>query len=184
MLKRPVFIENSPVGQDTPVRPGDILFAHRKGFISRVIGLGERIRFGDGHWSHCAFVETPDTLIEALAHGVVRTPLNDYREIEYKVVHTNLEPLDIAQAVAFAQSCIGQEYGFGIIFGIILRYLTPGRGLWFGMNGTEICSGLTAQAEVRGWANYPWNPASCSPTELWKYYERQSLPDAPTPQTS
>jgi uncharacterized protein YycO len=136
-----------------------------------MIRWGEAIRFGqDSFWSHAAFCETPDTLIEALTHGVRRTPLQAYQPIEYAIVHTHLQGDDQAQAVSFAQSCVGQRYGFSTDLGIALRFLTPGRGLWFGMDGTEICSGLVAQAMVRGWANFLHNPASLSPSELGQYY--------------
>jgi hypothetical protein len=109
-------------------------------------------------------------LIEALTRGTVRTPLSAYREVEYWIVRTGLEGVDVDQAVAFARSCLGDEYGFLTDLGIGLRFLTPGRGLWFGMSGTEVCSGLVAQAEVRGPVIYPWDPASCSPGDLLRFY--------------
>ena len=167
-------VELISAGQDAQnVRPGDFILCHRRGFASWVIRVGTRSR-----WSHAAFVGdyTPDgkILIEALTRGVVRTPLSAYRGIEYAIVRTGLQGDDQAQAVAFAQSCVNDGYGWGtdiiIPAGIVMRYLTPGRGLWFGMDGTEICSGLVAQTQVRGWANYKYNPASMSPEDLWQAY--------------
>lgn len=159
--------EISPPGQTALVRPGDFLLCHRSGFVSSAIRLGERLKFkGGAEWSHAAFCETEDTLIEALTKGVVRNPLSEYHEIEYAVVHTALYGDDQAQAIAFARSCVGHKYGFVTDLGIGIRFLTPGRGLWFGMSGTEICSGLVAQAMTRGWMIFDENPASLSPSEL------------------
>lgn len=152
-------------------QPGDFILCHRKGLVSAFIRWGERVRFRPGaRWSHAALIDTPDSVIEALTGGVERTPLRFYRGIEYALVRTGLEPLDAEQAVAFARSCLGQHYGWPAIVGIALRFLTPGRGLWWGLNGTEICSGLVAQALCRGWANFPVNPASLSPAELGEAY--------------
>lgn len=164
-------IEHCSAGTDaTTAQPGDFVLLHRPGFVPSMIGLGERLRFGKGHWSHVAYVITPIEIIEALARGVERNPLSEYRDIGYVVVHTHMNPLDVEEANAFALSCVGQRYGFFTDFGIALRFLTPGRGLWFGMDGTEICSGLVAQALVRGTANFKVNPASISPTELAAEY--------------
>lgn len=151
-------------------REGDLIFCHRKGFVSFLIRLGESLR-GEHRWSHVAYVREQYGIIEALTHGVTKSDLNKYKDIEYVLVHTGLDEVDKVQASAFVESCLGQKYGFLVILGIILRYLTPGKGLWFGMNGTEICSGLCAQAMCRGWANFPKdNPASITPSRVAKYY--------------
>lgn len=155
--------------------PGDIIFCHRKGFASWCIRTGERIRFRSGsRWSHVAFVVDENTVVEALTHGVVRTPLVAFKFIDHIVAPSNLKGEDLAQAIAFAQSCVGQEYGFVADAACALHFLTPGRGLWFGMNGTEMCSGLTAQCLVRGWYNFKTNPASLSPAELAEELHVQS----------
>jgi uncharacterized protein YycO len=171
--------------------PGDFILCHRKGLASSIIRMGERLRFRSGaRWSHVVFVvqapesgtdpgghsgwNSPGYVIEALTKGVVRTPLSDYDNIERQVVSTHLASTDRAQAIGFAQSCVGQKYGWTVIFACALRFLTPGRGLWFGMNGTEICSGLVAQCLVRGWANFKSNPSSLTPAELAEEYGVQS----------
>lgn len=177
----PVSMKLVPVGTDAQyVRPGDFILCHRKGFASWAIRTGEALKGGQGSVvSHAAFVEGgrmgQDTmLIEALTKGVVRTPLTDYRQIEYWIVRTGLEGDDQAQAVNFARSCVGQEYGFATDAGIALRFMTPGHGLWFGMDGTQICSGLVAQAQVRGWVIYPFEPSSCAPSQLFDFYMQLS----------
>lgn len=164
--------ERVPVGKDaTNPLPGDFILCHRRGIASALIRWGERIRFRSGaRWSHAALIESPEVIIEALSRGVVRTKLSHYHDIEYILVHTQLSDQDTAQALAFAQACLGQRYGFITDFAIGLRFLTPGHGLWFGTDGTQICSGLVAQALTRGWAVFSQNPASLSPAELAEDY--------------
>jgi hypothetical protein len=168
-------VELVPMGRDAAnVSPGDFLLCHRRGFVSACIRAGERIKTGKGSVvSHAAFIETAGddpTLIEALTKGVCRTPLSAYRHVEYWIVRTKLTGDDQLQAVAFAQSCVGDKYGFATDLGIAIRFLTPGKGLWFGAGGTQICSGLVAQTQVRGWVNYPFEPAPCAPSDLFDFY--------------
>jgi hypothetical protein len=176
--------EYCPPGVDAACpQPGDFILVCRRGIVSTLIRWGERLRLHSGaRWTHAAFVEDADTLIEAVTSGVRRAPISEYRDFEYVLVRTGMSQSgadDAAQAVAFASSCVGQRYGFATIVGIALRFLTPGRGLALGLNGTEICSGLVAQALVRGWANFPVNPASITPAELAEHYQ---VPDRPSPE--
>jgi energy-converting hydrogenase Eha subunit A len=160
-------LELVPTGHDaSDPKPGDFILCHRKGLVSALIRLGERIRpGGDPRWSHAALIETPSTVIEALTRGTVRSALSEYRQIEYAIVRTGLVPEDAAQAVAFARSCVGRRYGWLTIAAIAVRTLTPGHWL----DGTEICSGEVAQALCRGWANFASNPASLTPSQLASY---------------
>ena len=163
--------EICPPGVTGQAKPGDFLLCHRRGFASWAIRTGERIRYGKGaNWSHAAFCETSDTIIEALTGGVARNSLDVYHDVEYALVHADLHGDDQQQAINFCRSMVGAKYGFLADFGIALRFLTPGRGLWFGMNGSEICSGLVAQAMTRGWMIFADNPASLSPAELAMAY--------------
>jgi len=178
-------MEHVPAGQDaTGVMPGDILLCHRRGFVPWVIRLGERLRLRHADVSHAAFCDTPSSTIEALTRGVARAPLTAYRGIEYWIVRTGLTGDDAAQAVAFARSCVGDEYGWLTDLGIALRFLTPGRGLWFGVEGTQICSSLCAEALVRGWVIYPVDAASISPQELFSFYASTSSPASVSLQAS
>lgn len=167
--------ESVPAGQDAQ-RPsiGDFILVNRQGVVPGLIRLGQWLRPSQRPWarfSHVACIATPDgELIEALTRGVVRSPLSDYRDVSYVLVRAGLDEHDQAQALAFLQSCIGQRYGFLTDIGIALRFLTPGRGLWFGADGTQICSGMAAQMLVRGTANFKSNPASMAPAELGAYY--------------
>jgi len=117
-----------------------------------------------------ATFETPDTLIEAVAQGVVRTPASFYDSYDRVLVRARLDAHDVEQALAFLRSCLGQGYGFVTFVGVALRILTPGRGLWFGLNGTEICSGLGMQAQTRGGGIPAVDPASMTPAEVAELY--------------
>jgi hypothetical protein len=162
-------------GEDPPsgMCPGDFILCHRKGFASALIRAGERLRDPANacRWSHAAMVVSEDgRLVEALTRGVSATEVGSYRGTEYDYVRTSMATPDCVQAQRFANSCVGERYGWPTILGIALRFLTPGRGLWFGMNGTEICSGLVAQGLCRGDAIFPYNPASMTPSELAEFY--------------
>lgn len=180
-------IELVPAGQDAiGAQPGDLILCHRKGFASACIRFGERLKTGKGAVvSHAAFVAThymghEATLIEALTKGVCVTPLSAYRHVEYWIVRTGLQGNDRAQAVSFAQSCLGQKYGWSTIIGLALRFCTPGKGLpGLLSNGTKICSGLVAQTQVRGWTIYPFEPASCAPSDLFNFYSQPKTEDQP-----
>jgi cell wall-associated NlpC family hydrolase len=151
------------------LEPGDIIFCHRKGIVPWIIRTGQKLRNPKGsYWSHVAIVAREDYVIEALTRGVKRTHISEYSGIEFSVKKTSLQGMDTIQALNFAGQCVGQKYGWFTILGIALRFLTPGRGLWFGMNGSEICSGLVAQALVRGWYIFDYEPASMTPAELWE----------------
>lgn len=156
------------------VAVGDFILVARSGPVSALIRIGQSIRPAQRPWrrlTHVAFIASVDgDLIEADWRGVARTHLSAYRQKPYVHVSAGLAASDQAQAKAFAESCVGQSYGRVVILGCALRMLTPGRGLWFGMNGTEICSGLQAQALCRGDAIFKANPASMIPAELAAAY--------------
>jgi hypothetical protein len=71
-----------------------------------------------------------------------------------------------ANAVSFAQKRVGDRYGWSTIICIALKVLFKGR--WnFGIEGTEICSGLAAQAlERMGYDWYPHEPNGLTPAYL------------------
>lgn len=163
-----------PVGQDAQgVRAGDFILCHRRGLVSALIRLGERLRLRRAEVSHAALCRADGYVYEALVRGVCVTPLAAYRDVEYWIVRMEMQTTDQRQAIRFARSCVGERYGWLTIVGIALRFLTPGRGLWLGMDGTEICSGLVAEALVRGWSIFRHNPGSLTPQELFDYAKRE-----------
>jgi len=167
-------LELVPAGQDAQnLAPGDLIFCHRTGLASQTIRVLEHLRQGDCRWSHVAVAENSVTLIEALTRGVTRNPLSEYRDIEYAVVRMHLSAQDQEQAVAFLRSCLGEHYAWMLIAGIAVRYLTPGRGGFTlgSLDGTQICSGLAAQAAVRGPMIFAHEPSSLTPAELAASFE-------------
>jgi len=79
-------------------------------------------------------------------------------------------PEDRGQIVAFAQWCLGEEYGIATIFSIALNMLTGSR-FTFGVDGQSICSGLVARALERTNAIFQTTPSHVSPAELAKFFD-------------
>ena len=120
-------------------------------FVSRMIQFGQSLRFrGDrrpfAHWNHAVWV-SEGQLIEALGNGVTASPYEKYRDVEFHVVHTNLNQVERSDADSFVQYELAHhtKYGFMTIGSIGLSLLT-GMTLNFGMLNTAICSGLVAGA--------------------------------------
>lgn len=166
-----------PAGQSThKTRPGDFILTHRNRPYSWLVSHGQRLRFtGDlrpfSHWSHVALISDENGgLIEALSSGVKVNTLDEYKHVEYHYVSVGMDDHDRAQAVAFAQSCLGQEYGWAEICGLAFCLLTGSR-LQFGFNGTEICSGLVARSLERGPFIFPKSPNTMMPADLALYFD-------------
>lgn len=155
---------------------GDFILCHRKGISSACIRIGQQLspRFRGQreycYWSHCALVVSPQgDLVEALTKGVVRSHINDYKDVEYTLVRVYAEPLDQAQILRFASKVVGQEYGWATIACVALGLLTSG-GLTFGFQGHTICSGLVARAEERMGAYFDRLAEDIVPADLARYY--------------
>src|SRR5439155_3261245 len=63
-----------------PLQPGDVLLVNGPGFVSDAIRIAERVRFGDnrdGHptYSHAALYVGDGLVVEMLANGFVKRPL-------------------------------------------------------------------------------------------------------------
>lgn len=165
------------VGEAAPTWvPGDFILTHADGPFSRLIRLGQRLRIhGDdriyAHWSHAALVVSENgDLIEANQPGVIRSHVDDYREMEYVVVHTGAAAEDRRQVVAFAEWCLDHlDLGRLIFFSIGVSVLT-GRKLSFFVDGTTVCSGLVARAQERAGAIFSRSPTHIMPADLAKYY--------------
>jgi uncharacterized protein YycO len=158
-------------------QPGDFILTHRKEVYSFLIALGQKWFVFHGqdkpfaHWSHAALIASTDgAIIEALGKGVVRHTLEEYKDIEYHYVHVDMDDHDRRQAVAFAQACVGQRYGWVTIASIGFWLLTKSR-LQIGLNGTEICSGLVARSLERGKYIFQKSPNTIMPGDLAKQFE-------------
>jgi uncharacterized protein YycO len=157
------------------LRYGDIIMVRTNHFMSKLIRFGQR-DYGPeaSRWNHCAVYIGNFEIVEALTSGVVRSPLNKYPTTDTRVLNplkSSLRPnacdeLLRANAVSFALSCIGEKYGFLTIFAIACKVLTKGK-IDFNLQGTSICSGLSARACERYGFNFnPFDPAELTPAYL------------------
>jgi hypothetical protein len=134
--------------------PAGVWKAGKRGAVplaSRLIQIGQRSRFrGEGakyaHWNHAVWVSS-GSLIEALGRGVSVSPYDKYRDVEFHLVHSNLNSVERPDADAFARYEVTHTPGtaFLTIASIALSLLT-GLKFSFGIPGTIICSGLVAVA--------------------------------------
>lgn len=150
-----VTVESCPPGTDASAfLPGDLILTHGKAWTSRLIRLGQALRFtGESRrytfWNHAALiVNDQGDLIEALGAGVQRRNLSVYHATEYQVVRIEASAEDRRQMVAFAETCVDLKYGYAVIASIAFALLT-GAKLSFGFEGQYICSGLVARCLER-----------------------------------
>jgi hypothetical protein len=136
--------------------PGDFILTHSKGLFARLIRFGQRLRYWGidrrfTRWNHTAIIVTDrGDLVEALT-GVVRTHISHYKQTEYFLVRlppNMADSRDRMQAVAFAEFCVGERYGWVTIVSIALSMLT-GAKFAFGITGQSICSGLVIRCLER-----------------------------------
>ena len=157
-------------------QPGDFILTHGSALISKIIRFGQRLRIhGDDrkytHWNHAALIVDSDgSIIEALGRGITRRSLDDYKPTEYQLIRIDAAKEDRAQAVAFAESCVGQPYAWFTIASISISLLTGGK-FAFGFEGQHICSGLVARALERTSAIFNRMPTHIMPADLAKYYQ-------------
>ncbi len=159
-------------------RAGDFILTHSTGIFGQLIRFGEHIRYTGSetvfaHWSHAAiFVNDTGDIIEALGGGVQKRNISVYRDTEYVVVHLprNTGREDRDQAVAFAEYCLREPYGWFTIVSIALTLLF-GSKVNFGVDGQQICSALVARCLERIGAifneNEPWH---VTPADLAKHF--------------
>jgi hypothetical protein len=134
--------------------PGDVILTHGKAWTSKLIRVGQALRFrGESRrytwWNHTAVVVSADgDIVEALGAGVQRRNLSVYRPTEYRVVRIEASDEDRRQMVEFAETCVGLRYGYATIASIALSLLT-GSKFSFGFEGQYICSGLVSRCLER-----------------------------------
>jgi hypothetical protein len=107
-------------------------------------------------------------LIEALGSGVTASPYDKYRDVEFHVVHSNLNDVERTDAEEFVhyEFKAHASYGFVTIVSIALSLLT-GLKFSFGIPGTTICSGLVAAAlAAPQWREHP---SHVMPADLAEY---------------
>jgi len=155
----------------TPI-PGDLVFCHSKGLISKAIRLGELIRWRSGAtWNHVAIIDSVDgndiTVIQAEAHGVTDDKqLSTISPGGRYLVVPSPAGVDRAKLLAFARQEVGASYGFVSIASLIINILSPG---WITVRWTNswICSAVSAEAlRAGGWLHRWSDIYQVSPAQL------------------
>ncbi len=157
--------------------PGDFVLTHRHNPISRLISVGEKRRFRGAdavyaHWSHCALlVDRDGALVEAESTGVRRGPISRYRAGEYHLVRLGpeFEPAARQRAVDYANSQVGQAFGYLALVGVAIFLLT-GWPLRLMRRNHQICSGLVVRALQAGGLLTGVDPAVTLPADLAKMF--------------
>lgn len=172
-------VERYGPGEDArDFTPGDFILAHRNHVIARLISLAQKRRFRGpdavyAHWSHSAAVVDRDgRLVEAESMGVVRSPISKYRDSEYHLVRLGptFDDRSRARAVAYAESQVGQGFGYLDMLGAIV-YLMSGFPLRLVRRNHQICSGLVVRALQAGGLLLELDPALTLPADLAKRFD-------------
>jgi hypothetical protein len=154
-------------------QPGDLVFCHSKGFMSRAIRLAERIRFRGGDaYNHVAVLdrysnENGWTVIQAEARGVTNIRLLTEIAVggSYVVVPC---PADRDAVVHFAEGEVGRKYGFLTIASILITLLLP-NFIDVMLPDTWICSAVAGEAlRAGGWYHRWPDIYQVSPAALWE----------------
>jgi hypothetical protein len=158
--------------------PGDFILAHRHHLIAGLISQAQKRRFKGpdaayAHWSHAAVIVGADgSLVEAETLGVIRSPISKYRDDEYHLVRLGQEfpPDGRSRAVAYAESQVGQAFGYLALAGSGLHLLFGWPLRWVRRNH-EICSSLVVKALQRGGLVPYLDPALTLPADLAKTFD-------------
>jgi uncharacterized protein YycO len=172
-------------------RPGDFILTHGDAWTSKLIRFGSRLRYhGDkapfAKFSHSAMiVSATGDLVEARKSGVERSHLSDYKYRTYVVIDSKSPAFPTGEtvnaafrvnSVKFAESCVGNKYGYITCVAIGLNLLTGGK-FDFGIDGQEICSGLVSRCLERFGYIFPRDPAHQMPADLAVFFGVNPLPE-------
>ena len=153
------------------LRYGDFILTRAQTDQGRWIRIGQALKYGFDspaiEVNHMALSMGGFMLVEALMDGVQRTSLLNYEDNYYAVVHTGIDARDQIQMRWFIDSVLEAKTGYGYwhLVSIALSLMIPWR-LFFGVSGTEICSGLGAEWLTR--AGWIWDgpPAFTYPADV------------------
>jgi uncharacterized protein YycO len=171
----PGFEHVQPGQRAADPQAGDFILTHGAEFFSRLIQLGQGLRYTGAdrpftYWNHTALIVSSDgAIVEALGPGVRRNTLAAYDETQYTVVHVDASAEDRAEMVAFAEHWIGARYDWATIVSIVISLVT-GAKFSFGFAGQLICSGLVARALERTTAIFEDEPSHVMPAGLAKMF--------------
>jgi hypothetical protein len=157
-------------GESLPAcRPGDFLLVKGVAPLSFLIRLGERLhhRKAAAQWSHAALVVGQGTLCEALAKGISYSSASKYDNRWRALVRVVGSPEMRANAMSYAASCIGEEYGFVDFASVILSQLF-GLRLILTTARAQICSEFVANALERLGYVFPASAELETPADLYE----------------
>ena len=152
--------------------PGDLIFAHGKGFIARAIQFGELLRWKRGRrWNHTAIVVEVKPgavrVVQAEGHGVTSRWMRSVHEVAPVVELVPCPAPDWQRVVEFADAQVHDDYGFLTIFSIACSIVAP----WFltiRQPGTWVCSALAGEClRAGGWLHDWPDVYQVSPAQLY-----------------
>jgi uncharacterized protein YycO len=151
------------------------MLSHRHRTMAGLISQAEKRRFTGpdapyAHWSHAAIIGADATVIEAESRGVVRSPIEKYRDDEYRLVRLDLDSAARDRVVEYANGRIGQAFGYLDLAGSTM-YLLTGWPLRLVRKQHEICSSLVVRALQRGGLLEELDPAITLPADLAKRFD-------------
>ncbi len=165
------------------LRVGDFLLTGvtAQGIVSWAIKTGALLRGYPApfrRFSHTALVIDGDgTLAEALAKGVVRSPIEKYEPADYVLVRPHVDEHDARQVLAFAESVLSARTGYGVVtFAGLALYCLTGAQLCLQQAGTAICSGFVSDALTRAGFVWPRPPFSMMPADLAQCFDVREIP--------
>jgi len=166
-----------PAGTEAKIyKPGDFILTHGDVFYSKLIRVGQRLRYGSAFtfYNHAALIAGEDgTLFEALGDGIDVTHISKYKESDYHLVSIDEyapEVRDRYRIMAFAKSCVGMNYDWLDIASISISLLT-GSKISFQTEGHLICSGFVARCLERSNAIFPKSSQHMMPADLAQFFQ-------------
>lgn len=151
-----------------------LLFVAGTSFSDRLIRLAQRCRYhgADAHyatWTHVALL-LPDgaSLIESAGrHGIRRNTRAAYASLTTVVGSVECAPDEAAAALTYADSCLGESYGWLSIATVGLALITAG-SLNLTNSRTMDCSEFCAHVLEHAGVILDRDPAQTCPADLAK----------------
>jgi hypothetical protein len=168
-------VDYAPAGREAEAPElGDLILTHNPYWTSRIIRLGQRLRYDEAHafYNHVAVVyDSQGSIVEALGGGVKKRHISVYEDTPYYVVRIGAGSGDRRQVVNFLDAVLEARwrYGFLTIASVALTLLS-GYSVVFARSGTAICSGLAAEALTRCGEIFDKPPAFVIPADLARHF--------------
>lgn len=158
----------APVAAMT-MQVGDLFLVSGRSWQDRCIQFAQLRRDGRKNciWSHAAIItDTAGGLVEAAGtHGVRHNHISAYAKAKTAVLSINATDSQRQSAVAFAESCIGDQYDWLDLPSIGLNLLINDP-VTIHSATRFICSAFVATALERAGYRWPRDPSDISPGDL------------------